>query len=59
MKKQGRPLKFGVPTERVSVRLPLPEYDRLCREARTNRRDLADHIRHVLSPNIDRTPRPS
>ena len=44
--KRGRPLKFGQRTVPLAMRMPVSEYDRLCREA--GRQDLATYVRNQV-----------
>lgn len=45
--KRGRPLKFGERTVPLAIRVPVSEYDRLCREAGA-RQELATHVRNQI-----------
>lgn len=47
-RRRGRPRVCEGPTERVTVRLPVPVYDAICRQALHRGEHLTDAIRRAL-----------
>lgn len=51
-RKRGRPRLSEFPTERIDLRLPLPQYEALCRAASYRGEDVRELARRILRIGI-------